>query len=104
MRGWMKDWGQFVVLLVALGGFYGFIRSDMWTMEERLGARMQAMEERLEARMQAMEERLGARIDANRDNIVANREAIVENGKAIARLEVRTQRVEDDVTWLRNNR
>lgn len=44
-----------------------------------------------------MEERLGARIDANR-------EAIVERGKAIAHLEVRTQRVEDDVTWLRNNR
>ena len=100
MKGWMKDWGQFVVLLLALGGFYGFIRSDML-----------AMEERLEERMQAMEERLGARIDANRDNIVANREAIganqatlVENGKAIARLEVRMQRVEDDVTWLRNNR
>ena len=82
MAGWMKDWGQFVSLLLALGGFYGFIRSDM----------------------RAMEERLGARIDANRAAIDANREAIVENGKAVARLEVRTQRVEDDVTWLRNNR
>ena len=82
MAGWMKDWGQFISLLLALGGFYGFIRSDM----------------------RAMEERLGARIDANRAAIDANREAIVENGKAVARLEVRTQRVEDDVTWLRNNR
>ncbi len=82
MAGWMKDWGQFISLLLALGGFYGFIRSDM----------------------RAMEERLGARIDANRGAIDANRGAIVENGKAIARLEVRTQRVEDDVTWLRNNR
>ncbi|MDE0073933.1 MAG: hypothetical protein F4020_04100 [Gammaproteobacteria bacterium] len=26
---WMKDWGQFVMLLLALGGFYGFIRSDL---------------------------------------------------------------------------
>lgn len=82
MPDWMKDWGQFIVLLLALGGFYGFIRSDM----------------------RAMEERLGARIGANRAAINANREAIVENGKAIARLEVRMQRVEDDVTWLRNNR
>lgn len=82
MSEWMKDWGQFITLLLALGGFYGFIRSDMRTMEERLGAR----------------------IDTNRVAINANREAIVENGKAIARLEVRMQRVEDDVTWLRNNR
>ena len=82
MSDWMKDWGQFIVLLLALGGFYGFIRSDM----------------------RAMEERLGTRTEANREAIDANREAIVENGKAIARLEVRMQRVEDDVTWLRNNR
>ena len=82
MSEWMKDWGQFITLLLALGGFYGFIRSDM----------------------RAMEGRLGARIDANRTAIDTNREAIVENGKAIARLEVRMQRVEDDVTWLRNNR
>ena len=26
---WMKDWGQFTMLLLALGGFYGFIRSDI---------------------------------------------------------------------------
>ena len=37
---WMKDWGQFIVLLVALGGFYGFIRSDMSAMESRLGDRI----------------------------------------------------------------
>ena len=37
---WMKDWGQFVVLLLALGGFYGFIRSDMSAMETRLGDRI----------------------------------------------------------------
>ena len=82
MSGWMKDWGQFITLLLALGGFYGFIRSDM----------------------RAMEGRLGARIDANRTAIDTNREAIVENGRAIARLEVRMRRVENDVTWLRNNR
>lgn len=89
MSDWMKDWGQFVVLLLALGGFYGFIRADMRAMEERLGARIGANR---------------AAIDSNRGAIDANREAIVENGKAIARLEVRMQRVEDDVTWLRNNR
>lgn len=82
MSEWMKDWGQFITLLLALGGFYGLMRSDM----------------------RVMEERLGVRIDANREAIDASREAIVENGKAIARLEVRMQRVEDDVTWLRNNR
>jgi len=37
---WMKDGGQFIVLLVALGGFYGFIRSDMSAMETRLGDRI----------------------------------------------------------------
>ena len=37
---WMKDWGQFIVLLLALGGFYGFIRSDMSAMESRLGDRI----------------------------------------------------------------
>jgi len=37
---WMKDWGQFIVLLLALGGFYGFIRSDMNAMESRLGDRI----------------------------------------------------------------
>ncbi|MDE2806517.1 MAG: hypothetical protein OXN18_15350 [Gemmatimonadota bacterium] len=37
---WMKDWGQFIVLLVALGGFYGFIQSDMNAMESRLGDRI----------------------------------------------------------------
>ena len=37
---WMKDWGQFIVLLMALGGFYGFIRSDMSAMESRLGDRI----------------------------------------------------------------
>ncbi|MXW10111.1 MAG: hypothetical protein F4Z78_09805 [Gammaproteobacteria bacterium] len=71
------------------------------------------------------EDRLAAQIAANRQAIESNREAIGEverrlgeaigeverrlgevigeNGKAIARLEVRVQRVEDDVTWLRNN-
>lgn len=37
---WMKDWGQFIVLLAALGGSYGFIRSDMSAMERRLGDRI----------------------------------------------------------------
>lgn len=74
MREWMKDWGQFVLLLVALGGFYTFIRADMNRMEDRLTDRLERVEN-----------------------------AVTENGKAVARLEVRMTRVEDDVTWLRNN-
>ena len=75
---WVEIWGPVAVVLGA-----------MWTMNVRL------------------EDRLGARIDRLEDGLTARierLEAIVaENGKAIARLEVRTQRVEDDVTWLRNN-
>ena len=59
---WMKDWGQFIVLLVALGGFYGFIRSDM----------------------RAMEGRLGDRIDRNTELIFANADAIAQVREGLA--------------------
>ena len=44
-----------------------------------------------------------ARIDGLEEKVDQNTASLVENGKAIARLEVRVTRVEDDVTWLRNN-
>ena len=71
---WVKAWGPVVVILGA-----------MWTLNNRL------------------EDQLGARMDRLEDKIDQNTAAIVENGKAVARLEVRVARVEDDVTWLRNN-
>lgn len=55
------------------------------------------------ARMDRMEARLMARIDGLDEKVDQNTAVIAENGKAIARLEVRMTRVEDDVTWLRNN-
>ena len=64
MPEWMKDWGQFIMLLVALGGFYGFIRSEM----------------------SAMETRLGDRIDRNAELISENAEAISEIREDIAHL------------------
>ena len=57
----------------------------------------------LPGQVQAMEARLTEQILANREAVEFNQQAIAENGKAIARLEVRMTRVEDDVTWLRNN-
>ena len=81
MPEWVKVWGPVLVILGA-----------MWTMnirlEDRLGARVDRLGERVE--------RLGERVERVES-------AVVENGKAIARLEVRMTRVEDDVTWLRNS-
>lgn len=65
MPEWMKDWGQFIMLLVALGGFYGFIRSEM----------------------SALEGRLGDRIDRNAELISRNADAISEIREDIAHLE-----------------
>ncbi|MCZ0933815.1 MAG: hypothetical protein OXJ54_01405 [Gemmatimonadetes bacterium] len=65
---WMKDWGQFIVLLMALGGFYGFIRSDMSAMESRLG-----------------------------DRIDRNAEAISRNTEAIAQVRGELAQVREDV-------
>ena len=62
---WMKDWGQFIVLLLALGGLYGFIRSEM----------------------SAMERRLGDRIDRNAEAIAGNAEAISRVREDVAHLE-----------------
>lgn len=75
---WVEIWGPVAVMLAVMGGMFawGFtvLRSDIARVENSLTVRI----ERLEA-------------------------TVAENGKAIARLEVRMQRVEDDVTWLRNN-
>lgn len=76
---WMKDWGQFIVLLVALGGFYGFIRSDM----------------------SAMETRLGDRIDRNAELIFANAEAISRNAEAIARVREGLAQVREGLAQVR---
>ena len=79
--GWMKDWGQFIVLLVALGGFYGFIRSDM----------------------SAMESRLGDRIDRNAELIFANAEAIAGNAEAISRNAEAIARVREGLAQVRES-
>lgn len=76
---WMKDWGQFIMLLVALGGFYGFIRSEM----------------------SAMEGRLGDRIDRNAELIFANAEAISRNAEAISRNAEAIFRVREDLAQVR---
>ena len=78
---WMKDWGQFVMLLVALAGFYGFIRSDM----------------------SAMESRLGDRIDRNTELIFANAEAIVRVREDVARVREDVARVREDVAEVRED-
>ena len=78
---WMKDWGQFIMLLVALGGFYGFIRSDM----------------------SAMESRLGARIDRNAELIFANAEAIARNAEAISRVREDLGQVREDLGQVRED-
>ena len=78
---WMKDWGQFIVLLAALGGFYGFIRSDM----------------------SAMETRLGDRIDRNAELIFANAEAIARNAEAISRNAEAITRVREGLAQVRED-
>ena len=75
---WMKDWGQFVMLLVALGGFYGFIRSEM----------------------SAMENRLGDRVDRNAELISRNADAISRNAEAISRVREDLAQVREDVAHL----
>ena len=72
MPEWMKDWGQFIMLLVALGGFYGFIRSDMGALEGRLGDRI---------------DRNAELISRNADAISEIREDISEIREDIAHLE-----------------
>lgn len=82
---WMKDWGQFIVLLVALGGFYGFIRSDMSAMERRLGDRI---------------DRNAELIFANAEAISRNAEAISRNAQAISRNAEAISRVREDLAHL----
>ena len=82
---WMKDWGQFIVLLAALGGFYGFIRSDMSAMESRLGARI---------------DRNAELIFANAEAISRNAEAISKNAEAISRNAEAISRVREDLAHL----
>lgn len=43
MGTWMKEWGQFIILLLALGGFYGFIRGDIARVEARVVENQQAI-------------------------------------------------------------
>ena len=82
---WMKDWGQFVILLLALGGFYGFIRSDMNAMESRLGDRI---------------DRNAQLIFANAEAIARNAEAISRNAEAITRVREGLAQVREDVAHL----
>ena len=71
---WVEVWGPVVVILGA-----------MWMMIQGVEGRIDRLEDGLTARIERLEA------------------TVAENGQAIARLEVRMQRVEDDVTWLRNN-
>ncbi|MYC50821.1 MAG: hypothetical protein F4X47_00720 [Gammaproteobacteria bacterium] len=93
---WVEVWGPVVLVL-----------SAMWLMvgrsEDRLAAQIAANRQAIESNREAIgevERRLGEAIGEVERRLG---EVIGENGKAIARLEVRVQRVEDDVTWLRNN-
>ena len=71
---WVEVWGPVVVILGAT-----------WMMIQGVEGRIDRLEDGLTARIERLEA------------------TVAENGQAIARLEVRMQRVEDDVTWLRNN-
>lgn len=75
---WMKDWGQFIVLLAALGGFYGFIRSDM----------------------SAMERRLGDRIDRNTEAISQVRGEVAQVREGLAQVRGEVAQVREDVAHL----
>lgn len=76
---WLEIWGPVPVLLGA-----------MWAMNSR-------MEDRLTTRIERVEDRLTAVVETIHG-------AEKRLGERVARLEVRMQRVEDDVTWLRSNR
>ena len=78
---WMKDWGQFVMLLLALGGFYGFIRSDM----------------------SAMEGRLGDRIDRNTEAISQVRGEVAQVRGEVAQLREGLAQVREDVAQVRED-
>ncbi|MCY4648259.1 MAG: hypothetical protein OXE73_15435 [Gammaproteobacteria bacterium] len=83
--GWMKEWGQFIMLLAALGGFYGFIRSEMSAMETRLGDRI---------------DRNAELIGRNADAIARNAEAISRNAEAIFHNAEAISRVREDIAHL----
>ena len=93
--GWMKDWGQFIVLLVALGGFYGFIRSDMSAMESRLGDRIDRNAELIFANAEA--------IARNAEAIAGNAEAISRNAEAIARVREGLAQVREGLAQIRED-
>jgi regulator of protease activity HflC (stomatin/prohibitin superfamily) len=88
----MRDWGQFIVLLAALGGFYGFIRSDMSAMERRLGARIDRNAELIFAN--------GEALSRNAEAISRNAEAISRNAEGIARSAEAISRVREDLAHL----
>ena len=86
---WVEVWGPVVLVL-----------SAMWLMVGRSEDRLAAQIAENRQAIGEVERRLGEAIGEVERRLG---EDIEENGKAIARLEVRVQRVEDDVTWLRNN-
>ena len=59
MSQWMKEWGQFIVLLVALGGVYiglgRSLRGEMNRMEDRLTGQILANQEAIETNQRAIE-------------------------------------------------
>ena len=36
MSAWMKEWGQFILMLVAIATLYGFIRADFRDVHARI--------------------------------------------------------------------
>ena len=90
--GWMKEWGQFIMLLAALGGFYGFIRSEMSAMEGRLGDRIDRNAELIGRNADA--------ISRNAEAISRNAEAISRNADAISRSAEAISRVREDIAHL----
>ncbi|MXY29853.1 MAG: hypothetical protein F4179_05755 [Gammaproteobacteria bacterium] len=84
--GWMKDWGQFIVLLVALGGFYGFIRSDMSAMETRLGDRIDRNAEAI-AQVRGEVAQVRGEVAQVREGLAQVREGLAQVREHVAHLE-----------------
>ena len=87
---WMKDWGQFIVLLVALGGFYGFIRSDMNAIESRLGDRIDRNAEaidRVRGELAQVREDVAQGLAQVREDVAQVREGLARVREDVAHLE-----------------
>jgi X-X-X-Leu-X-X-Gly heptad repeat protein len=96
---WMKDWGQFVMLLLALGGFYGFIRSDMSAMEGRLGDRI---DRNTEAISQVRGEVAQVRGEATqlREGLAQVRGGVTQLREGLAQVREEVAQVREDVAHL----